>query len=262
MDTTKMITMEQIFGNLSPAVEEVKEEKAMEIEMVIDKKKEEKIKIKSAFDESSEEEPPSTEVDFHKQFLEALKAKQQTDDSAKDQAQKDEEERLAKIADDKKKRIGEICEESDPEEYIKGTIEEEGGSDYFAKQRKMAERKEIKKIDHLSLSYIPFRKNLYMETQEVSNLTPYEVQDLRSSLGKITIRGRNCPNPISNWYQCGLSDKLLHTLMKRKKFEGPFPIQAQALPAIMSGRDVIGIAETGSGKTLAFLLPMLRHIKD
>lgn len=34
------------------------------------------------------------------------------------------------------------------------------------------------------------------------------------------------------------------------------------MPAIMSGRDVIGIAKTGSGKTLAFVLPMLRHITD
>jgi ATP-dependent RNA helicase DDX46/PRP5 len=46
------------------------------------------------------------------------------------------------------------------------------------------------------------------------------------------------------------------------KYTKPMPIQAQALPAIMSGRDCIGIAKTGSGKTLAFVLPMLRHIKD
>ena len=38
--------------------------------------------------------------------------------------------------------------------------------------------------------------------------------------------------------------------------------QAQAIPVIMSGRDMIGIAKTGSGKTLAFLLPMFRHIAD
>lgn len=50
--------------------------------------------------------------------------------------------------------------------------------------------------------------------------------------------------------------------MCRSGFEKPTPIQAQAIPAIMSGRDVIGIAKTGSGKTLAFLLPMFRHIAD
>jgi ATP-dependent RNA helicase DDX46/PRP5 len=51
-------------------------------------------------------------------------------------------------------------------------------------------------------------------------------------------------------------------LLKHFKYEKPTPIQAQAIPAIMSGRDVIGIAKTGSGKTLAFLLPMFRHILD
>ena len=48
----------------------------------------------------------------------------------------------------------------------------------------------------------------------------------------------------------------------RGGFEKPTPIQAQAIPAIMSGRDLIGIAKTGSGKTLAFLLPMFRHVMD
>jgi ATP-dependent RNA helicase DDX46/PRP5 len=51
-------------------------------------------------------------------------------------------------------------------------------------------------------------------------------------------------------------------LLKKGGFERPLPIQAQAIPAIMSGRDVIGIAKTGSGKTLAFVLPMIRHVKD
>lgn len=34
------------------------------------------------------------------------------------------------------------------------------------------------------------------------------------------------------------------------------------MPLLLSGRDVIGIAETGSGKTLAYLLPMIKHIQD
>lgn len=34
------------------------------------------------------------------------------------------------------------------------------------------------------------------------------------------------------------------------------------MPLLLSGRDVIGIAETGSGKTLAYLLPAIKHIQD
>ena len=50
-------------------------------------------------------------------------------------------------------------------------------------------------------------------------------------------------------------------VIKRNGYEAPTAIQAQTVPAIMSGRDVIGVAKTGSGKTLAFLLPLFRHIK-
>lgn len=51
-------------------------------------------------------------------------------------------------------------------------------------------------------------------------------------------------------------------VIKKLNYTAPTPIQAQAVPAIMSGRDVIGVAKTGSGKTIAFLLPLFRHIKD
>ena len=54
----------------------------------------------------------------------------------------------------------------------------------------------------------------------------------------------------------------LSLMVSRHSYEKPTPIQTQAIPAIMSGRDLIGIAKTGSGKTIAFLLPMFRHIMD
>lgn len=76
---------------------------------------------------------------------------------------------------------------------------------------------------------------------------------------EIKIRGKNCPRPLQKWSQCGFSVRMLQ-LIKKHGYTEPFAIQRQALPAIMSGRDVIGIAKTGSGKTLAFLLPMFRHI--
>ena len=43
-------------------------------------------------------------------------------------------------------------------------------------------------------------------------------------------------------------------------FNQPTPIQEKAFPVIMSGRDLVGIAQTGTGKTLAYLLPLLRQL--
>ncbi|RPD61282.1 DEAD-domain-containing protein [Lentinus tigrinus ALCF2SS1-6] len=45
-----------------------------------------------------------------------------------------------------------------------------------------------------------------------------------------------------------------------KKYTTPTPIQAQALPLALKGKDVVGVAETGSGKTLAYGLPILHHL--
>ena len=43
-------------------------------------------------------------------------------------------------------------------------------------------------------------------------------------------------------------------------FENCTPIQDQAIPVILDGKDVIGCAQTGTGKTAAFLIPMLEKI--
>jgi ATP-dependent RNA helicase RhlE len=43
-------------------------------------------------------------------------------------------------------------------------------------------------------------------------------------------------------------------------YETPTPIQAQAIPGVMSGRDLLGIAQTGTGKTAAFALPILHRL--
>jgi ATP-dependent RNA helicase RhlE len=58
----------------------------------------------------------------------------------------------------------------------------------------------------------------------------------------------------------GLSDKALGAL-DRAGFEAPTPIQAQAIPPALQGKDVIGSAATGTGKTLAFALPILERLE-
>ncbi|KAB0793295.1 hypothetical protein PPYR_12915 [Photinus pyralis] len=123
------------------------------------------------------------------------------------------------------------------------------------------QRKELIKIDHNHISYLPFRKSFYVEVPEIARMTQEDVDAYKEELEGIRVKGKGCPKPIKTWAQCGVSTKELN-ILKKLGFEKPTPIQTQAIPAIMSGRDLIGIAKTGSGKTLAFLLPMFRHILD
>src|SRR6201987_3546892 len=56
-----------------------------------------------------------------------------------------------------------------------------------------------------------------------------------------------------------LNESLLRSLAE-EKYQTPTPIQAQTIPIVMSGREVIGIAQTGTGKTAAFALPILHRL--
>jgi ATP-dependent RNA helicase RhlE len=56
---------------------------------------------------------------------------------------------------------------------------------------------------------------------------------------------------------------LLETILKNVQaagYETPTPIQAQSIPSLIEGRDLLGIAQTGTGKTAAFTLPMLQKL--
>uniref|UniRef100_A0A8C9CVS7 RNA helicase n=1 Tax=Panthera leo TaxID=9689 RepID=A0A8C9CVS7_PANLE len=161
---------------------------------------------------------------------------------------------------DSDKKKGELMEnDQDAMEY--SSEEEEVDlqtalTGYQTKQRKLLEP-----VDHGKIEYEPFRKNFYVEVPELAKMSQEEVNVFRLEMEGITVKGKGCPKPIKSWVQCGISMKILNSL-KKHGYEKPTPIQTQAIPAIMSGRDLIGIAKTGSGKTIAFLLPMFRHIMD
>ena len=122
-------------------------------------------------------------------------------------------------------------------------------------------KKELPLVDHSKIDYKPFRKDLYVEVPELARMSEEDVKLYRESLENIQVKGKDCPKPVRTWAQCGLSNKITDVL-KKNSYEKPTPIQSQAIPVVMSGRDMIGTAKTGSGKTLAFLLPLLRHVLD
>lgn len=66
---------------------------------------------------------------------------------------------------------------------------------------------------------------------------------------------------MNNFEHLGLSGEILQAL-KSEGYETPTPIQAKAIPVMLSGRDIVGIAQTGTGKTAAFVLPLLQQLLD
>ena len=65
----------------------------------------------------------------------------------------------------------------------------------------------------------------------------------------------------SSFDQLGLRPELIRAVTEAG-YTIPTPIQAQAIPLLTEGRDLLGIAQTGTGKTAAFALPLLHRLPD
>lgn len=66
---------------------------------------------------------------------------------------------------------------------------------------------------------------------------------------------------MGTFQDLGLNDNLLKAL-NEAGYASPTPIQAQAIPAILMAKDVIGLAQTGTGKTAGFTLPMIEILSE
>lgn len=64
-----------------------------------------------------------------------------------------------------------------------------------------------------------------------------------------------------NFSDLGLSKQILDAI-KKANYDSPYPIQIEAIPAILQKRDVLGIAPTGSGKTASYILPILQRLQE
>ena len=71
--------------------------------------------------------------------------------------------------------------------------------------------------------------------------------------------GRDFPKIVSDFSTLGIAPAILRVLHTRG-ISVPTPIQHQAIPLVLEGKDCIGIAQTGTGKTFAFGLPMLQKL--
>ncbi len=67
--------------------------------------------------------------------------------------------------------------------------------------------------------------------------------------------------PVSGFAALGLRDSILRTVAS-EGYTTPTPIQAQAIPYVAQGRDLLACAQTGTGKTAAFALPLLHRLSD
>ncbi|KAL8624109.1 DEAD (Asp-Glu-Ala-Asp) box polypeptide 41 [Nucella lapillus] len=72
----------------------------------------------------------------------------------------------------------------------------------------------------------------------------------------ILVEGTDLPPPIKTFQEMRFPLPIIEAL-KKKGIEKPTPIQIQGIPAVLAGRDIIGVAFTGSGKTLVFTLPII-----
>ena len=59
----------------------------------------------------------------------------------------------------------------------------------------------------------------------------------------------------------GLPSTLVE-ILEKQEYKAPYPIQKVAVPVILKGRDVLGIAPTGSGKTASYVLPVLSRLQQ
>jgi len=89
----------------------------------------------------------------------------------------------------------------------------------------------------------------------IRHMSEEERQEVRDKW-HILVEGEHIPPPIKSFKDMRFPEPVLAAL-KARGIRKPTPIQIQGLPAVLSGRDMIGIAFTGSGKTLVFTLPMV-----
>lgn len=128
--------------------------------------------------------------------------------------------------------------------------------------------KENDEKDRLLMESLPpIKKDFYVEHQEVKAMSVEQVQAFRLEKNNIVVEYaegaehlQQIPKPVITFEHAFKLYPEIMAVIRKQKFTTPSPIQCQAWPIIMSGHDLVAIAQTGTGKTLAYILPALIHL--
>jgi superfamily II DNA/RNA helicase len=82
---------------------------------------------------------------------------------------------------------------------------------------------------------------------------------MREPNGCTALRAEGTSLTDKTFAELGVAQPLLRALAA-EDYHTPTPIQARAIPALLAGKDMLGIAQTGTGKTAAFALPLLQRL--
>ncbi|XP_050526997.1 probable ATP-dependent RNA helicase DDX43 isoform X2 [Daktulosphaira vitifoliae] len=128
--------------------------------------------------------------------------------------------------------------------------------------RRENEERERKKLETLP----KIIKEFYVEHSDIKNISDKEVEEFRLAKNNIMVKYVKddhglIPKPVKYFEHAFHNYPEIMKQINKQKFNEPTPVQCQAWPIIMSGYDLIAIAQTGTGKTLAFILPALIHLE-
>ncbi|CAK9115008.1 unnamed protein product [Durusdinium trenchii] len=111
----------------------------------------------------------------------------------------------------------------------------------------------------------PFQRKFLEEPEELDEEYVQGMQEQRLALDvsvEIPAQLQDVFPPIDSFEDLqGMLPDYAFKGLSNMGIEVPTPIQAQALPLVLSGSDVVGVAKTGSGKTLAYVLPAIAHVE-
>eukprot|EP00241_Pyramimonas_parkeae_P015264 CAMPEP_0114316298 /NCGR_PEP_ID=MMETSP0059-20121206/23111_1 /TAXON_ID=36894 /ORGANISM="Pyramimonas parkeae, Strain CCMP726" /LENGTH=561 /DNA_ID=CAMNT_0001442185 /DNA_START=97 /DNA_END=1782 /DNA_ORIENTATION=- len=98
-----------------------------------------------------------------------------------------------------------------------------------------------------------------LRVQAMSDKMVTDVRTRLNLLVEVDEGSGPAPSPIESFDDMNLHQQIMLDI-RYHEYEKPTPIQSQAIPIALSGRDILGLAETGSGKTAAFSIPLIQHV--